>query len=125
MLFIKFFLTKHLKMVHNAHQATRKKLPSVVITRKTHPMRAKKLPIVLITRKKSHEVHLRGGELERPPPSRPAGDLSRAILYFRGLGRRPIWEARQLFAKAGIAPQAIQFVSFIGANCQMMFSRMD
>jgi hypothetical protein len=115
MLFIKFFLN-HKKTMAQKYQATGKKLPLVIISPKRHPITKRKLPIVLITNKISHEVPLRGGELERPPPSRPAGDLSRAILYFRGLGRRPIWEARQLFAKVGIAPQAIQFVSFIGAN---------
>lgn len=42
--------------------------------------------------------------------------LARTILYFRGLGRRDVWEVRQLFTTLGIPSQAVQFVSFIGAN---------
>jgi hypothetical protein len=75
-----------------------------------------KLPIVLITRDIKDVSHPGNRKLRRLSLSSHPGDLSRAILYFRGFGRRPIWKARQLFVRLGIASQAIQFVSFIGAN---------
>jgi hypothetical protein len=54
--------------------------------------------------------------LECPSVARSPGGLSRAILYFRGLGRQPIWKVRLFFKKLKIPDDAIQFVSFIGAN---------
>ena len=55
-------------------------------------------------------------ELERFLAKRSSSGPSRAILYFRGLGRHEIRLVKRLFATLGIPSQAIQFVSYIGAN---------
>ena len=50
-----------------------------------------------------------------PSPSLRYSSL-KTIIYFRGLGRRPIRQVHSLFEKLGIPARAVQFTSFIGAN---------
>lgn len=55
----------------------------------------------------------------KPPPSPPTPHdtiITRTLTYFRGLGRREVWQMRRLFKALGIPSQAVQFVSSIGAN---------
>ena len=59
---------------------------------------------------------LTNSELECFFTKKPLNGLARAILYFRGLGRRDIWQVRRLFTTLEIPAQAVQFISFIGAN---------
>ena len=59
---------------------------------------------------------LTNSELECFFTKKPLNGLARAILYFRGLGRRDIWQVRRLFTTLEIPGQAVQFISFIGAN---------
>lgn len=63
---------------------------------------------------------LTDSELECFFTKKPLNGLARAILYFRGLGRRDIWQVRRLFATLEIPAQAVQFISFIGANVAEM-----
>lgn len=66
------------------------------------------LPDVVINRPRNKK--------EATPVARPPGGVSRAILYFRGLGRQAIRHLRLFFDKLRIPKEAIQFVSFIGEN---------
>lgn len=51
---------------------------------------------------------------------RPLNGLSRAILHFRGLGRRDIWQVRRLLETLEVPLQAVQFIEFVGANITEM-----
>lgn len=68
----------------------------------------------------SNRTPLTNGELECFFTKRPLNGLARATLYFRGLGRHDIWKVRRLFVTLEIPPQAVQFISFIGASVTEM-----
>ena len=57
-----------------------------------------------------------GEEGDRHQPQRVRGGPLRAILYVRGLGRHKMREMKDSFTILGIPTEAVQFVSFIGAN---------
>ena len=57
--------------------------------------------------------------VEQPPPPSPTiqqVSFTRAFLFFRGLGRRQVWQVRCLLTSLGIVPKAVQHISFIGVN---------
>lgn len=49
-----------------------------------------------------------------PPSATASSGLGRTILYFRGLDRRSVNQARQSLKTLGVPSQAVQFISFVG-----------
>ena len=81
------------------------------------PAKAPRSPATGVTRPAGQEAPQKAPPAEKlEPPSPPTSQASLTILYFRGLGRRDVWDVKCLFTALGIPSEAVQFVSFIGAN---------
>ena len=56
------------------------------------------------------------GSKRSPSPLNSHDSITRTLTYFRGLGRREVWQMRHLFKTLGIPSPAVQFIQFVGAH---------
>jgi hypothetical protein len=101
-----------------ARPGNHKRLAKYAGTTLPPPAKTPRIPasVPVIRRVPPSRAPLSDEEAECFSTKKPLKGMARAILYFRGLGRRDIWQIRRLSTTLEIPPEAIQYISLVEIN---------